>query len=434
MIASALLIMRVTRSGQTASWTLLKELDALILGEPDKRRRIWSAKKLEMILGIDASNIRGGGGVTHLAELLGAAEPKESGFERVVLWAPPPTLAAIADRPWLTKLTHPWLSASLPWRTAWQRFKLRSEIIRAKCGITFVPGGGYSSLPGPVVTMSQNLLPFDRREIRRFGLSVFFFKMLILHRTQSRAFMGADGVIFLTEFAKAAVIRQLRRPPKRAAVISHGVDQRFRLAPRVQKNIHECSAEAPFSVLYVSHIWPYKHPWTVARAVAILRSEGMPIRLDIVGGGYPASMHLLEKTLRELDPDGEFLSYSADAPHDQVSAYYHRADLFVFASSCETFGQVLTEAMSAGLPIVSSDRAAMPEVLGDAGRYFDPENLQSLVAVLREVIGSPELRAEMAARAFRRATEYSWKRCADDTFSFIAQVARDCTPANEGMV
>ncbi len=379
-----------------------------------------------MILGVDASNIRSGGGVTHLAELLAAARPKRDEIEGVVLWAPPSTLDAIADQPWLTKQTHPWLSESLLWRTAWQRWKLRSEISRFNCDITFVPGGSYSSLPGPVVTMSQNLLPFDWREVRRFGLSVFLFKMLLLRRSQSRAFMEADGVIFLTEFAKAAVIKQLHRTPKRTTVISHGVDRRFLLSPRNQKSIHQCSAQEPFSLLYVSHIWPYKHPWTVARAVSILRSEGLPVRLDIVGGGYPPSMRLLQRRIRQFDPEGEFLSYSVDAPHDQVSAHYHRADLFVFASSCETFGQVLTEAMSAGLPIVCSDRAAMPEVLGDAGRYFDPEDLLSLVAVLREVIESPELRADMAARAYRRATDYSWNRCAEDTFSFIAQVARDC--------
>lgn len=378
-----------------------------------------------MILGIDASNIRGGGGVTHLCELLGAAEPQKFGFKRVVLWATPPILSTIADRPWLTKLTHPWLRGSLPWRIAWQRFKLHSEIRRANCTIIFVPGGSYSHGFGPVVTMSQNLLPFDWREIRRFGLSVISFKMLALRWTQSKAFRGADGVIFLTECAKATVIKHLRGHPKSAMVIPHGVDQRFRLAPRTQKSVDECSPQRPFSLLYVSHIWPYKHPWTVATAVAILRSEGMPISLNIVGGGYPPSVRVLDRTIRQLDPAGEFLSYSTDAPHDEVAAYYHQADLFVFASSCETFGQVLTEAMSAGLPIVCSDRAAMPEVLGDAGRYFDPESLETLVAVLREVISSTELRAAMAERAYQRALGYSWKRCAEDTFSYIGHVAEE---------
>ena len=386
-----------------------------------------------MILGIDASNIRGGGGVSHLIELLDSDAPQELGFKEVVLWAAPSILDAIADHSWLSKRTHPWLSGPLPWRTAWQIIRLPSEIIRFKCCITFVPGGSYFSIYGPVVTMSQNLLPFDWREMRRFGLSVFFFKLMLLRRMQSRAFMSADGVIFLTEFAKAAVVKQLSRHPKRAIVIPHGVDQKFRCAPRIQRSITEYSAKTPFSLLYVSHIWPYKHPWTVARAVALLRSEGMPIRLDIVGSGYPASMQLLQETICKLDPEGSFLSVTADATYGQISAYYYQADLFVFASSCETFGQVLTEAMSAGLPIVSSNRAAMPEVLGNAGQYFDPEDLPSLIAVLREVIKSPELRTEMAETAFRRATEYSWQSSAKATFSFIAQVARDYKLAKKGM-
>ena len=386
-----------------------------------------------MIIGIDASNIRGGGGLTHLSEMLAEAEPQKHGIDRVVVWAPSPTLGKIQERAWMQKKTHPWLDKSLLWRQAWQRMKFPPLLRRESCQLVFVPGGIASAWSVPVVAMSQNLLPFDWNEIRRFGLSAFLLKLLLIRMEQTAAFKSAEGVVFLTEYAKSAVIAQLGKAPMRSVVIPHGVDPRFRLAPRPRRSINDCTSKAPFSLLYVSHIWPYKHPWTVARAVAILRSEGMPVRLNIVGGGYPPSMRVLEKTIRQLDPAGEFLSYSTDAPHDQVAAYYHQADLFVFASSCETFGQVLTEAMSAGLPIVSSDRAAMPEVLGDAGRYFDPENLQSLVAVLREVIDSPQLRADMAARAYKRAMEYSWKRCADATLAFIAQVARESGSRNEGM-
>jgi glycosyltransferase involved in cell wall biosynthesis len=386
-----------------------------------------------MIIGIDASNIRGGGGLTHLSQVLAEAEPQKHGIDRVVVWAPSPTLGSIQERAWIQKKTHPWLDKSLLWRQAWQRMEFPSLLRRESCQLVFAPGGIASACSVPVVTMSQNLLPFDWNEIRRFGLSPFLLKLLLIRMEQTAAFKSAEGVVFLTEYAKSAVIAQIGQTPIRSVVIPHGVDPRFRLPPRPRRSINDCTFKSPFSLLYVSHIWPYKHPWTVARAVAILRSEGMPVRLDFVGGGYPPSMRVLQETIRQLDPAGEFLSYSTDTPHDQVSAYYHQADLFVFASSCETFGQVLTEAMSAGLPIVCSDRAAMPEVLGDAGRYFDPENLQSLVTVLRDVIDSPQLRADMAARAYKRAMEYSWKRCAEDTLAFIAQVARECGSRKEGI-
>jgi glycosyltransferase involved in cell wall biosynthesis len=95
----------------------------------------------------------------------------------------------------------------------------------------------------------------------------------------------------------------------------------------------------------------------------------------------------------------------------------------LFASSCEIFGQILTEAMSAGLPIACSNQSAMPELLGHAGVYFDPERPAEIASAIRKLFNSSELRFRLACESFEKVQEYSWKRCADETFSFIAQVA-----------
>ena len=60
-----------------------------------------------LVVGIDASNLRAGGGVTHLVELLRAASPSPQGFTKVVVWASQATLARIEDRPWLVKRSNP---------------------------------------------------------------------------------------------------------------------------------------------------------------------------------------------------------------------------------------------------------------------------------------------------------------------------------------
>ena len=73
-----------------------------------------------MILGNDAYNIRAGGGITHLRELLAAADPQADRFARVVVWASRRTLAALPDRPWLQKLNPPALEGGLGARTRWQ--------------------------------------------------------------------------------------------------------------------------------------------------------------------------------------------------------------------------------------------------------------------------------------------------------------------------
>ena len=67
----------------------------------------------------------------------------------------------------------------------------------------------------------------------------------------------------------------------------------------------------------------------------------------------------------------------------------------------------------------------MPEILGDAGIYFDPEDANSIARALRELIESPDLRTKLAQAASDRAQVFSWKRCADETFGFLAKIAHE---------
>src|SRR2546426_5596379 len=85
----------------------------------------WSGEEeCGMRLGIDASNLRAGGGVTHLIEMLRAANPRAHGFSQVIVWGGKATLNQIEDRPWLEKVFQPLLDKGLPYRVYWQRFRL----------------------------------------------------------------------------------------------------------------------------------------------------------------------------------------------------------------------------------------------------------------------------------------------------------------------
>ena len=111
-------------------------------------------------------------------------------------------------------------------------------------------------------------------------------------------------------------------------------------------------------------------------------------------------------------------------PFADLHTLYGEADGFVFASSCENLPNILIEAMAEGLPIACSNRGPMPEVLGDGGVYFDPTDVESIAECLLGLGKDPILRTRLAEAAWQNAQPYSWKRCADDTFDFIAQVAR----------
>lgn len=376
-----------------------------------------------MILGIDASNIRRGGGVTHLVELLRAAALPLHGFSRIIVWGGHTTLARIEERPWLVKAHQPQLDKSLPHRVHWQRFRLSGLARSVRCDALFVPGGSYAGDFHPIVTMSRNLLPFEWRELRRFGWSWMTLKSLLLRIAQGRTFNHADGLIFLTRYARDAVMRVIRTPAGRTTIIPHGIDDRFVRSPREQLAIGRYSLERPFRILYVSIIDVYKHQWHVAKAVAELRKGGIPVTLNLVGPAHPPALKRLRDTLERLDGAEQFIRYPGAVPHAVLHQQYAQQDLCLFASSCENMPNILLEGMASGLPIACSNRGPMPEVLGDAGIYFDPENPSDIARALRELIESPALRTKLATASFERARGYSWQQCANETFAFLADIA-----------
>ena len=103
--------------------------------------------------------------------------------------------------------------------------------------------------------------------------------------------------------------------------------------------------------------------------------------------------------------------------------YYKSADLGVFASSCENLPITLLENMASGLPIACSNLGPMPEVLGKAGVYFDPESGESIRDAIEQLVLSPRLRADVAQLAFARSKDFNWERCAKETFSFLERVS-----------
>lgn len=379
-----------------------------------------------LIVGIDAANIRAGGGVTHLIEILAAVNPEEHGIEKVVIWGGERTLERLPDLVWIERVCPPALSQGLLRRTLWQRFSLSTAAKRARCDVLFVPGGSYSGDFGPVVTMNQNLLPFEWKELKRLGWTFTALKFFILRYVQTRTFRRAVGVIFLTEYARQVVQKVTGSIYTKSPIIPHGLCRRFQFKPKVQLPIGNYSRTKPYRLLYVSYVWPYKHQWHVVEAVHALRQEGYPIILDLVGGpAYPPAVRRLQGVISKLDPEGDWARYHGAVPYEDLHHIYMNADMGIFASSCETFGMILLETMAAGLPIACSKSGALRESLGDAGLYFDPENYGDVAQVIRTYLRSPALRYEKAQASFNRCQEYSWEQCADRTFAFLVEVGRE---------
>jgi glycosyltransferase involved in cell wall biosynthesis len=99
-------------------------------------------------------------------------------------------------------------------------------------------------------------------------------------------------------------------------------------------------------------------------------------------------------------------------PNEQREALFKRALIFIMPSHTEGFGMPVLEAMTAGAPVLVADRGALPEVIGDAGLRFEPDDAEGLQRLLRELLDNPARRQELRERGWRRARDFDWKRSA----------------------
>ncbi len=304
-------------------------------------------------------------------------------------------------------------------RYIWHLFTYPHIVRKIRPEIEFYPSGQLRVFMREARTVAtcHNLLLFDAREMARFKDGQERRDFDVYRGRQTDSMLTATGVIFPSEHSRKTVLNALPRI-KLHKVVAHGLDSAFLFAePRSYR------LGNPVNLLYVSGIHYYKHHPEVIRAVKIARKAcGLDVRLRIVGGGSSRARIELQETLLEENAEA-FVELVGEVDRDTLMREYHQADAFIFASTSETFGIALLEAMGTRLPIACSHRSGLPDLLRDGGIYFDPEDIASIAASLCDLLTSEMRRQSLGEIAYQHAQEFTWERCARDTFDFIRHVA-----------
>lgn len=367
-----------------------------------------------MTLVIDASNILTGGGLTHLSEVIRYAHPQRFGFNKVIVCAGEKALERIEDREWLLKYTHPYLNKNYLFRFIWSNFILKKLLIKEN-GFLFLVGSVKPFFSWPYVTMCQNLLPVELKELKRFGFSFTTLRLLLLRILHFKAYKNAQGTIFLTQYSYDILPTRIKKYIKAFTVVPHGLNHSI-FYPRERA---EAMDKTRFKLLYISIINEYKHQDKVLQAVLNLNQKGYAVQLTLIGPAYPASLKKLMTIFERSGTPENVLDYRGMVPYHQLFKEYDAHDAFIFASTCETFGMIVTEAMAMGMPLACSNKSSLPETVGDAAIYFDPENPESIAATITKLVTDDKLRGALAEKSISRAAQFSWQTCADDTFLFL---------------
>lgn len=374
-------------------------------------------------IGVDASNIVTGGGLTHLVELLKYAnlDPKEV---KVILWGGQHISQRISPKSWLEFRHVSKLDKGRASRFIWRFLHLNNET-QAACDILFVPGSLHCNSTVPFVTLSQNLLPFDWQAQSRFGFSFMRLRYWILFLLQKITFERALAIIYLSSYAQKTISPYLKTRSQ-SQIIPHGVAPQFSMKSTSKNSQKPCSfiKNRTIKLLYVSIINMYKHQWQIVHAVSELSKLGYRIELHLIGSAYGPALKKLERKIKAMQAENQVF-YHGLVEHDDLHHFYQSADIFIFASSCENLPIILLEAMSAGLPIACTHKPPMTDILQDAGVYFDPDNVKTIVKALQSLLDDPQLQARLGEKAYQMAQCYTWERCSQQTFDFIKSVYQE---------
>ncbi|MEO5741941.1 MAG: glycosyltransferase family 1 protein, partial [Vicinamibacterales bacterium] len=214
----------------------------------------------------------------------------------------------------------------------------------------------------------------------------------------------ADRIIVVSRFVAGEVQRVLGVAADRISVCPNGAPEWKGPAAAV---------DARGYLLFVGTMEPRKNIRGLLEAYARLLARRANAPKLVIAGRADADGEALLATMNQ-PPLAGHVEYRGYVPAEEREALFKGAQAFVLPSFEEGFGIPALEAMSAGVPVIVSNRGALPEVVGDAGLFVDPDDADSLAAGMARLIGDPDLRKACARRGLDRARQFTWAQTARD--------------------
>jgi len=361
------------------------------------------------VLGIEAVNIRNSGGLKHLIFFLEGCS-NSNFFKKIIVFTNSHTKSKLTHINNITIISK--RSFNLPYYLYifYQFLFFKRDLKFFKCDLVFVPGSIFLN-NFPNVLMPQNMLPFEKNELKRLKFSERL-KLILVGYAQKYSLKKTDGIIFLSNYAFSNISKY--SPLSKKTIIPHGIND---LGTNFKIN-SEFDSKNPMRLLYVSPLYSYKHHEKVISAVNELIHEGLNIHYNIVGSGSKSAIISLKSKITNSN-----IHYVGGVSPNEISHYLSEADVFIFASTCENLPITLLEAMSHGLPIICSKFGVMPEILDNSSNFFfDPTNFESIKYVISKAYFDIDSLNLEAKRNLKLSKLYSWETNIYKTNKFLREV------------
>jgi alpha-1,3-rhamnosyl/mannosyltransferase len=249
-------------------------------------------------------------------------------------------------------------------------------------------------------------------------------RVLAFEREFERSLARAAHVITDTETVRAELMESFSVAPDRVTAVPLGVDPAFRpqAAPSIELALRKWDLEPGKYGLCVSTLEPRKK---ISELLAAWRRLPRPTRAAfplVLCGGAGWRNEALRRQVEVGAAEG-WLRHLGFVPEAMLPTLYAGAAMFIYPSIYEGFGLPPLEALASGVPVMVSRHSCLPEVCGDAARYFDPDDAPGFTAAIEHNLADERWRAESLNRGIDRARQFSWDRCIDGTVAIYRKVA-----------
>jgi glycosyltransferase involved in cell wall biosynthesis len=230
--------------------------------------------------------------------------------------------------------------------------------------------------------------------------------------TKSIAISRADHVICISENTRKDLLEIMDLPPEKISTVYLGhslLNENFESKPFL---------EFPY-ILYVGHRVPeYKNFERLLKAYGSKKNIQKDFKL-VCFGPTPFSDEELQM-IKDLEIKLDDVLYYSGNDSVLENLYTH-AEVFIYPSLYEGFGIPPLEAMSLRCPVICSRISSIPEVVGDAGEYFDPYDIESIGEAIEKVVTSTSHKKTLVTKGCERVKLFTWEKCANQT----AQIYRN---------
>lgn len=250
----------------------------------------------------------------------------------------------------------------------------------------------------------HNQLFVDLKQLKRQGLTKTTLSLLLQRHFALRSYKNADAVVFESGYSKQQAIDN-GLTFKKGIVAKYGVLD----SERIHKFISKNKLVNEINLLYISTIFPYKNHIELLKGLKLLKEQGYRFKLHLVGNGPQYYEEKLKSAILSLGLKKEIVLYSW-VSHENIKNMIDKSDIFIYASSIETSGFGVMEAMVRGATILCNNESCMPEILGEGGLLFNVHDSKNTADMLKALIDSPELREALGRRAFEISKEYTWEK------------------------